>query len=735
MSDLWCEVRLPIGKGSWPRITPELVHACHNSDMRNTGAEISQGPALAEDWSPEQRVLLTLAVRDYDDDYDAAAFAEGIDRQIAVVREWWSTPGPGPTFRQVPPPVLKTRDDVEDFLRAQQVRDMHGQALVVFVTGHGIKGRSDTHFLRLPNSVESRPLSTAMRTSEIVSAALDSHVDNVLVIINTCFAGSVNAEIASLYKDIPPSRRKQCNLDVLATCSHDTKIKVLQFPYLLEQAYKRLRRNAGITTPYLSVADFMAEYARGLRDEEKRQFKIRYALDGGVSEPTPCLPNPGYVHVPEALAAVRQDGVPAQEYWLDRATGRPQEQDHGWYFRGRADLNLAIASFLGHDRPRGVMVVTGCAGSGKSAVLARAVMLSDRRFRAEPLYKTAQESAAPETFPPENAVTAAVHARHLDAGQVATDLLRALGAVPAPVPPAADRVEVWSQQLLQHVRGCAHTVTVVLDGLDEAREQARIVGDILTPLAPFCEPRMPGQRHDGTPVGSVPAVRLLIGVRSSRPNTDSAGAAPDPEPGLLSELRKTFSAVSVLRTDTERSESDIAAYVDALISDVVDEDVVKDVVPLVAALVWPSFIDARLAGDQLRRSGDPLALAHSPEWQGMLRLGIRGLLQRDLALVEQDGLPSDVALALLQASAFAKGQGVPWGEIWPTIAGVFLAPKSLESDEWDTMIERLLNGRLSGYLAHSVEDNRRVYRPAHEELGEVLLGAGASLLSAGGHGV
>ncbi|WP_405973267.1 ATP-binding protein [Streptomyces sp. NBC_00988] len=701
--------------------------------MQHTGDEVLQDPALAGEDPSAQRVLLTLAVRDYGNDDDADAFAEGIDQQLDAVRDWWQTSGPLPAFRQVRPPELKTRDDVEDFLREQGVRELRGHALLLFVTGHGIPGRSDTHFLRLPASVEQRPLATAVRTSDIIAAALDSHVDNVLVIVNTCFAGGMHGELAALHKDIRHSRRRKCNLDVLVTCGHDSKIQVLRFPTLLRAALERLRRNAGITTPYLSVPDFMAEYARGLREDEERTFKLQRLVDGGDYQPSPCLPNPGYVHLTEVLGATQRHEPLAAEYWLDRATGRTQESDHGWYFRGRKRLNQTVASFLGPHSPRGVLLITGCAGSGKSAVLARAVTLSDLVFRNEPLYKTAQDSAPLETIPPEGSVTAAVLARHLDAAQVAADLLRGLGERPAAVEATSDPAEVWSRQIQDYVRACGQTVTIVLDGLDEAEEQLRIIGDVLAPLEPFCRPLVPGQRHEEGVTAAVPAVRLLIGVRSSRPDGSSPGGSASDELGLLRTLKDTFPSASVQRTDSDSTKDDIAEYIAALIGDAMDASSVQDVATAVAKAVWPSFIDARLAGDQLRSTTDPMTLARSEGWHTKLRRGIRGLLQHDLQQVQ--GLSPDVALALLQAAAYAKGQGVPWGEVWPAIAGVFLMPKRLTAEEWDTMIEKLLSGRLSGYLAHAVEDDRRVYRPAHEELVDVLLDPDAGLLDSGGRNV
>ncbi|KMS86694.1 hypothetical protein ACZ91_35365 [Streptomyces regensis] len=703
--------------------------------MRYTGGEVERSPVSAGGDTSTQRVLLTIAVRDYPDDAQAEVFAEGIDQQLDAVSEWWRTPGPLSAFRQVAPPELRTRDDVEDFLREHNVREMSGHALVLFVTGHGIKPSADSHFLRLPDSVKERPLATAMRTADIVAAALDSHVDNVLVIVNTCFAGNMNTEIAALEKMIRPSRSSGCKLDVLVTCGHNKKIQVLKFPTLLRQAMERLRRTAGITAPLLSVPEFMAEYTRGLNEAEESTFGLRRLLAGSGFQRTPCLPNPGYVHVREVLGSALQHGPLVAEYWLDRATGRPQEHDQGWYFRGRIELNRVVASFLGPDAPRGVLLITGCAGSGKSAVLARAVTLADPAFRREPLYKTVQDLADADTIPAERSVTAAVLTRHLDAAQVAEGVLHALGVRPEVVQSTGDRVEVWSQQIQEHVRTCGRMVTIVLDGLDEAKEQARIVGDILTPLAPLCHPVLPGPRRD-QPGDEVPAgLRLLIGVRSSRPADNGHDASYGQEFGLLGALRETFPAARVERTDGPHCKKDIEEYLHALIGDAIDTEARDDIVAGVADVVWPSFIDARLAGDQLRRAEDPLALARSEDWHTRLRGGIRGLLQRDLQLVGREGLPADAALALLKAAAYAKGQGVPWGEVWPAIAGVFLSPRRLGDEEWDAMIEKLLASPLSGYLAHAVEDDRRVYRPAHEELVDVLLDPDAKLFEAGGQDV
>ncbi|MFF9727085.1 AAA family ATPase [Streptomyces gardneri] len=602
----------------------------------------------------------------------------------------------------------------------------------MFITGHGISGSSDVHFLKLPKSDDKRPLATAIRTSDVVGAVLDSHVKNVLVIVNTCYAGSLRSELDALYKNVRRDRREGCRLDVIATCGHDQTVQVRRFSTLLRDVHRRLRTNAGITTPHLAVADFIAEYEKGLASEEDRQrYRLHHLIDGsGSTFQSPCLPNPGYVDR-RAAGSVLQD-LTAAEYWLDRATGRVHEADAGWYFRGREVLNRRVASFLGPTRDRGVLLVTGAVGSGKSAVVARAVVLSDASFRQDPLYKEAFELTAADTIPPEGAVSAAVLAHRRTAAQVASDILQALGTEPEPTTqPADDALVRWSQQIVEVIRASGKPVTIVIDGLDETVEYARVLRDILEPLAEFCSPRLPGQRQAEEPSRDVPdpAVRLVLGVRSSRPLPGAAGdVTEDEEYGLLKALRVLFPAAEVERTDGDDARRDIEEYMTALISAGGRHDVARKVAAGIAPMISPSFIDARLAGEQLRASSDPEAMARDTAWQGQLKQGIRGLLQRDLALVEAEGLPFAVALALLRAAAFAQGAGVPWSNIWPNIAGVFLQ-QSLPPQEWDLMIEKLLTGRLSGYLAHDHEDDRRVYRPAHEALASLLRNTHDDLLA------
>ncbi|MFI7097026.1 AAA family ATPase [Streptomyces lydicus] len=690
--------------------------------MQNRAGEIDRTGFVEAPVAASERTLYTVAVRDYAE--SEPGFAEGIDDQLAVVREWWSP------FRHIPAPELQTRYDVETFLARQEVREATGQALVLFITGHGMAGNSQSHFLQLPQTDDRRKLATAIRTADIVAAALDSHAENVLVIVNTCYAGGLVGEMAALYKEIRSSRRSECKLDVLATCGHDAPVQVLRFSRVLRGVWQRLRTSAGITTPHMSVAALMTEFENELRtDQAKEKHRLHRITDGsGQTRTTPCIPNPGYRLVREVVgASLRQVATPADDYWLDRATGRPHEHDSGWYFRGRKRLNQQVTAFLQPSRPRGVMLVTGTAGSGKSAVLARAVTLSDPLFQQNPAYKAALDHTDADAVPPRGSVTCAVLARHRTAAEVASELLRALEQLPHPLRSGADEVALWSAQLGQYLNDAEQPVTIVLDGLDEALEPDRIIEDLLTPLAPLCSTpptAVPPQRRT---TSTSPALRLLVGVRSSRPLTTGTAAPPaEEEHSLLDALRRTFPAAIVERTDDPSSKDDLVDYLHALIcGDGDHRETALEAAEAVAPLVWPSFLDARLAGDQLRATEDPAAAVREPAWHSTLQAGTTGLLRRDLKLVQSEGLPPHIALALLRASAWALGAGIPWSIIWPTIANTFL---DQPMDNPDKMIEKLLNSRLDGYLAHDHEDQRRVYRPAHENLAATLRNRDLDLL-------
>ncbi|MGW0995405.1 hypothetical protein [Streptomyces sp. NPDC002520] len=689
-------------------------------------------PAKSEEGAgPAAGSLVIVTVEDGDPE-----FAKAIEEQLSVVTAWWrAAPAPGEGFVQTILRAPEERHDVERFLHSSGIREAaEDEALVLYVTSHGAVGTSTRHFLLLPGTDPDRLLATGMPTNEVVIAALDSVARHVLVIVNACEAEGIDVELRALARDLVRPGTPERALNVVATTGARSPVLGREFAIVLRMAFEWLQDAAGIARPYLSISEFIQALEQATeRLNEERDLSLagpRTVLQGKLGAPTPTLPNPGYRPKPQVVTETREEVATTPEeleYWLDRASGRASRDDPGWYFSGRQELNRRLTAFV--KGPAGVLIVTGTAASGKSAVLARAVTLSDSAFRASPRYAEAVSKAPADTVPDEGSIHVAVSARNRGPLSLIEAIGTRLGGERDRTQPAADALRQWQEGLrtffTTRQKG---TVTVVVDGLDESPEAGACIRDVLVPLAGYAggpgiagRISIPAQATDSTsaePPSGHSGLRLLLGVRSTRPGTPVAAVATGLR-GLLQELRLVFPAAQVVRTDGEGVQADIAAYVTALLAGApwgTDPTVIASAAERVAHRVGRSFLDARLAAEQLRRS-DGITLLRNQLWISRLDRGTVGLFEQDLNQVGEDGLNREEALALLRATAFGLGRGMPWAQVWPAVASALLQTRIDHADE---KIRRLLEGRLAGYLTHDTEDDHVVYRPAHEQLGVML---------------
>ena len=169
-----------------------------------------------------------------------------------------------------------------------------------------------------------------------------------------------------------------------------------------------------------------------------------------------------------------------RQHWRPRARGVYQDTTPGWYFTGRAALLRELTGWLEHGSPgRAVRVVTGPAGTGKSAVLAWLCALSDPQLRAEIVTARPVALADAAAVPAAGRVSAAVWARGLDAHGAAGALAAALTLPVAADAPVEDVLAAVGD-LDPAERG---RLVVVLDALDEARAPRDIARRLLVPLA------------------------------------------------------------------------------------------------------------------------------------------------------------------------------------------------------------------------------------------------------------
>ncbi|MFB0627746.1 hypothetical protein [Streptomyces sp. AB3(2024)] len=710
----------------------------------------------AAEAEPRTGTLFVLPMED-----GTEALRQAFGAQLEAVALWWERPPPdGPGFVKVAPSQSVTsRHDVECFLTTSGIREAEPDVpVVLYVTGHGVASSAAKHFAVLRDTDPGRLLATGLRTTEIVIAALDSHARDVLVVVNMCESADLAGELLDLSRDLDAARTTYGTLNVLVTAASKTRVMGREFALVLRAAHEWLRTAGGITRPYLTMSEFsraLYQAGQAIGAELGRSLSVDCrVVMGKLHVPTPALPNPGYRPERAAVEESRQEVAATPEdlgYWVEKASGRTGADDPGWYFSGRKRLNAAVVSFL--TGPPGILVVTGITASGKSAILGRAVTLSDAKFRGSALFAAAVGHCPPETVPGEGAVTIAVTAR----GREALGLLRAIAKKlgVGPDPSGRDQLSRWQLGMRGFLASPGPVVTIVVDSLDEATDPAAALHQVLVPLAghlsvrgaapapaavsapapaPVPAPAVPVGGRDCSgdrPLPVVRGVRLVVAVRSSDPG--GGGLATDGEtgggsegggdgatasgPDLLDRLRDAFRGAAVLRTDDADMGKDVEGYVRALLDGEAawaGHDL-TEVSRTVAGAAGRSFLDARVAAGQLRTAG-PRLLA-DPGWLARLGEGTAGLLEADLARSAEDGLAADEALALLRASAFALGRGIAWGEVWPAVASAVLG-RAVE--DADGKIGILLEGRLAGYLTRDVEEDQRVYRPAHEQLAAVL---------------
>ncbi|MFF0110721.1 trypsin-like peptidase domain-containing protein [Streptomyces hirsutus] len=343
-------------------------------------------------------------------------------------------------------------------------------------------------------------------------------------------------------------------------------------------------------------------------------------------------------------------------HWRPRARGVAREATPGWYFTGRTRLLRELTAWIENKEPGGgLRVVTGPAGTGKSAVLAWLTALADPQLRAQIARARPDALAAPAAVPAPGRISAAVWARGLDAPGAARALAAALAA---PVPVEAS-VEDVLEALREHCAEESDGPVVVVDALDEAAAPRRIARDLLAPLA--------------EDLGG----KVLVGTRPGRGD------------GLLTAL----GAEQVYRLDQDPwfTRQDLVNYAAACLRrDFAPQhrSAYRDH-PKVCAAVAAAIADAAagnflVAGLTARsRAAQPLIDTGQPGWKGEQAFPA-DVGQAFEDYLERYGEHTRRARDLLRALAYAEGPGLPADALWPRLAGALATPRryGLEDVAW-----------------------------------------------------
>lgn len=644
-----------------------------------------------------------------------------VAEEVAVLRDWLCDPdlGPDRVFDEPAPHLAEnpSQDEIRRVLQTPAPADAFGpdDIVVVYLTGHGVKGH-DKHWLVLRDTDPERLTSTAIETHSVIAWLHEAEVEHLFVIVDLCYAGLAAIDVLSRDRTLPPGAT------VLFTAAPQRPAHARELTDALRAFLEDASKGVYGEQPYLKPTD--------LRNYLEVALQGQAFLAAPVCiTPSPCLPNPG--HRPEDNApvptrpAVRDLALREQDletHWAPKSRGLATADESGWLFTGRREAMRRLSSFV--QGPPGTLLVTGVAGSGKSAILSRLVTLADARFRemfAEEL--VGELDTTPDAIPPIGSIDVAVHATGKTATEVLDQIHAALSSM-APPPWTRDRTGLVRstgeylatdpyESRLAEVNAAIERrgdTTIVVDALDEAQEPMTLLRSLLC--------RLTGE------------LRLVIGVRS--PGTGSE--VSDDSRHALADTATAALRADVLACDAAPywSDDDLGGYVAALLradasrsSPYRRDPTLADVVgAAVATAVAPSYLAARIVGRSLS-SRHAVPDFDDPTWQVGAAADVAGLLREELLHGITDPACRHRALHLLRAVAYAKGRGIPWQGVWPTVAAA-VAGDGTSYDHDD--IAWLLTQPLAGYLTRDVEDGVTVYRLFHDALTEALRGDPAGFL-------
>ena len=220
------------------------------------------------------------------------------------------------------------------------------------------------------------------------------------------------------------------------------------------------------------------------------------------ANPRPTMPGSSQAALTEVdpLVSPFTDLDPALDpaHFLDRASGRRDGDlnDPVGFFTGRHHQIEELAGDLDSERP-GLTVITGGAGSGKSALLGVLVCALHPRLRDSTQHLWRQVTALGSAW---TGPLAAVHLRERTLDEATSALIRQL-LLPLPSPSTP-------QEVTRAVSALPEVPLIIFDALDEAAEQDAVHRQLLRPLAA-------ATRLDGSP-----AAYMWIGTRPWRQFAD-----------------------------------------------------------------------------------------------------------------------------------------------------------------------------------------------------------------------
>lgn len=645
-----------------------------------------------------RRHLLTVATAEYE--HPVWPALPGVHDEVAHLRDWLCAERLGDRrFTPVHPELAESpsRDRFRAVFEEQVLRWNESDAAVVFVTGHGHTA-GNMHWIVLRDTAG--PDQVEIRSADVLRWLARTGIQHLLVIFDLCDAGATSYDALRMDTPFPPG------WIVLASAGLRQKARTGALTTAIGAFLDDLGRPEGERFDhgrYLRVGDFISEVQARLTASGQTLTYLRPELPV-LNQYSPCLPNPRWrrplantLQRPRRDLAIRADDLSA--HWDPKARGVAETDEPGWLFTGRRELMQRLVRFT--TDPPGTVLVTGTAGCGKSAALARLVTLSDPEFVKK---YDAQVSAVPaELRPAEGAVDVAVRATGKLPHEVFDQICAAFGIRSGARESTTQVLDRLRQAWWNHLDDRDTPVTIVIDALDEASYPNGLLVEVLTRLE---RPRGPGGK-----------VRLLVGVRS--PGEQDVR---ERDRGIvLADRAEDLLGAERLRVDVPPLwvSTDLDDYAAEILYAGPDSPYENDlpaadaVARVIGARAGTSYLVAQLAAKSLSRRDRRVRLT-DPAWLAALDAGVVGVFRDDLHANVTSPAERERVVHLLRAVAFGYGRGLPWHRIWPVVATAVDGRPGAGYTDAD--IARLLHSRLGGYLIADQEDGATVYRLFHDSL-------------------
>src|SRR5262249_34225283 len=297
--------------------------------------------------------------------------------------------------------VLSDPEEIEALAALQRllVQDCFptGGALILLWSGHGMPAvNGDLHLIGR-NTISGA--ASVLRSGFVAELATKTGASQILLLFDTCYAGTGVLSAATVARrvlqELPPNAERIW-VGVVASA---LELQPARDGVFLERLTALLQH--GPTDPELQIR--WSAHSRGVRGDDVIDALLKewnvstQQLDAQMSgNAWVMLPNPRYdPHAPEQVV----------EHLLLAARGG-DPGDETSYFSGRVAPLARLVDWVQTARP-GIFVVTGPAGSGKSALVGRLVSLSNPTERAQLLARGPVEHADPG----ERSVHAHMHVR------------------------------------------------------------------------------------------------------------------------------------------------------------------------------------------------------------------------------------------------------------------------------------------------------------------------------------